>query len=158
MKNKSKSKSSGPKIDPYLEGLIAKLVDRLINLEKKIDTIVSQTAGRPAANGNQPKPFQATPVPQAPQPPRRDRIMYEAICADCSKVCEVPFKPSEDRAVYCKTCFAKRKSGGHGSGMPILRPVAMPPKPAGKLHLPVQAQSAPKKIKKSKPVKKTKRK
>ena len=154
MKSKSKSK---PAVDPYLEGLISKLVDRLINLEKKIDTVIAQTASRPSGNGQQhPKPFQV-PVPVQPQA-HRDRTMYEAICADCSKVCEVPFRPSEDRAVYCKTCFAARKSGGKGPGMPILRPVSLPPKPAGKLHLPVQTPSAPKKSKKSKPAKKAKRK
>jgi len=37
--------------------------------------------------------------------------MFKAICADCGKECEVPFKPSGDRPVYCKECFAKRKGG-----------------------------------------------
>ncbi len=39
------------------------------------------------------------------------REMYKATCADCQKECEVPFKPSGDRPVYCKECFAKRKGG-----------------------------------------------
>jgi len=30
----------------------------------------------------------------------------------CNKECEVPFKPSGDRPVYCKECFSKRKGGG----------------------------------------------
>ncbi|MFC1666526.1 CxxC-x17-CxxC domain-containing protein [Candidatus Omnitrophota bacterium] len=38
------------------------------------------------------------------------REMHKAICADCSKECEVPFKPSGDRPVYCKDCFSKRKN------------------------------------------------
>ena len=37
------------------------------------------------------------------------REMYKATCADCNKECEVPFKPSGDRQVYCKECFSKRK-------------------------------------------------
>ena len=37
------------------------------------------------------------------------REMHKAICAECKKECEVPFKPREDRPVYCKECFAKRK-------------------------------------------------
>jgi CxxC-x17-CxxC domain-containing protein len=44
---------------------------------------------------------------------RRDfgpREMHKAVCADCGKECEVPFKPSGDRPVYCKECFMKRKS------------------------------------------------
>ena len=38
-----------------------------------------------------------------------DRPMHKATCADCNKECEVPFKPSGDRPVYCKDCFSKRK-------------------------------------------------
>ncbi|MBI4430316.1 MAG: hypothetical protein HY587_01215 [Candidatus Omnitrophica bacterium] len=40
---------------------------------------------------------------------RRPREMFKATCADCKKECEVPFKPSGDRPVYCKECFAKHK-------------------------------------------------
>ncbi len=40
------------------------------------------------------------------------REMFKAVCADCQKECEVPFKPSGDRPVYCKDCFSKRKGGG----------------------------------------------
>ena len=38
-----------------------------------------------------------------------ERQMHKAVCAECGKDCEVPFKPSEDRPVYCRDCFAKRK-------------------------------------------------
>ena len=38
--------------------------------------------------------------------------MFKATCAECHKECEVPFKPREDRPVYCKDCFSKRKGGG----------------------------------------------
>jgi CxxC-x17-CxxC domain-containing protein len=34
---------------------------------------------------------------------------YKAVCADCGKECEVPFKPAENRPVYCQLCWAKRK-------------------------------------------------
>ena len=40
------------------------------------------------------------------------REMFKAICAECKKECEVPFKPREDRPVYCKECFSKRKDSG----------------------------------------------
>jgi CxxC-x17-CxxC domain-containing protein len=39
----------------------------------------------------------------------RPREMHKVICAECKQECEVPFKPSGDRPVYCKACFAKRK-------------------------------------------------
>ena len=41
----------------------------------------------------------------------RGQIMHKAVCADCKKECEVPFKPKGDRPVYCKECFSKRKAG-----------------------------------------------
>ncbi len=143
-------KSKAPKIDPYVEGFLNKFMERLAILEKKMDRLISQTSKGGGQNGGP----QVTQVPQ--QPPRRERQLYEAICADCAKVCEVPFQPSENRAVYCKSCWAKRK--GQSPGMPILRPVATPPKPVGKLHLPVPVVAAPTKAKKTKPTKKTKKK
>ena len=42
----------------------------------------------------------------------RPREMHKATCAECKKECEVPFKPREDRPVYCKDCFSKRKDSG----------------------------------------------
>jgi len=35
-----------------------------------------------------------------------ERQMYKAVCAECGKPCEVPFRPSGERPVYCKDCFA----------------------------------------------------
>lgn len=37
------------------------------------------------------------------------REMFEATCAECGKTCKVPFKPSNDRPVYCSDCFANRR-------------------------------------------------
>ncbi len=37
------------------------------------------------------------------------REMHKAVCADCKKECEVPFKPSEDKPVYCRDCFQKHR-------------------------------------------------
>ena len=34
-----------------------------------------------------------------------EREMFKATCAECGKPCEVPFRPSGDRPVYCKDCF-----------------------------------------------------
>jgi len=47
---------------------------------------------------------------------RGDRQMHKATCADCGKNCEVPFKPSRDKPVYCSNCFSKRDGSGSGSG------------------------------------------
>ena len=37
------------------------------------------------------------------------RQMHKAVCSECKKECEVPFKPSGDRPVYCRDCFQKHK-------------------------------------------------
>lgn len=34
--------------------------------------------------------------------------MFSATCSDCGKPCQVPFRPSGDRPVYCNDCFAKK--------------------------------------------------
>lgn len=39
-------------------------------------------------------------------------MMNKAICDECGKPCEVPFKPSGDRPVYCNNCFKKGDNGG----------------------------------------------
>jgi CxxC-x17-CxxC domain-containing protein len=33
--------------------------------------------------------------------------MHEAVCSECGKDCEVPFKPSSEKPVYCNDCFDK---------------------------------------------------
>jgi CxxC-x17-CxxC domain-containing protein len=36
------------------------------------------------------------------------REMHKAVCSECKKDCEVPFKPTEGKPVYCKECYAKK--------------------------------------------------
>ncbi len=31
--------------------------------------------------------------------------MHAATCSDCGKACEVPFRPTGNRAIYCSSCF-----------------------------------------------------
>lgn len=37
------------------------------------------------------------------------REMHKATCSDCGNECEVPFKPTDGRPVFCKDCFMKKK-------------------------------------------------
>ncbi len=39
---------------------------------------------------------------------RGSREMHKSVCADCGKECEVPFRPTGDRPVYCQECWVKR--------------------------------------------------
>jgi CxxC-x17-CxxC domain-containing protein len=42
----------------------------------------------------------------------RESQMFSATCAECQKTCEVPFRPSGDKPVYCSYCFSKHKEDG----------------------------------------------
>lgn len=39
-------------------------------------------------------------------------FMHKAVCAECGKECEVPFKPAPGRPIYCSECFEKRGNSG----------------------------------------------
>ncbi len=38
---------------------------------------------------------------------KRTVEMHDVICDKCKKECQVPFKPSTDKPVYCSDCFRK---------------------------------------------------
>jgi len=44
------------------------------------------------------------------------REMHEVVCSSCGQKTTVPFKPTLDRPVYCRTCFQARRGG---AGRPI---------------------------------------
>ena len=37
------------------------------------------------------------------------RMMHEATCDRCGNRCEVPFKPTQGKSVYCNDCFRKNE-------------------------------------------------
>lgn len=43
----------------------------------------------------------------------RPTTMHQATCSECGKQCEVPFKPTGNKPVYCSDCF--QKNGGSDS-------------------------------------------
>jgi len=44
----------------------------------------------------------------------QDRQMHAATCAECGKRCEVPFRPTNDKPVYCSDCFGGGKEKNFG--------------------------------------------
>jgi len=40
---------------------------------------------------------------------RSPREMHKAICDKCKQECEVPFKPTEGKPVFCKDCYSKKQ-------------------------------------------------
>lgn len=47
---------------------------------------------------------------------RGPREMFRAVCDNCGKDCEVPFRPTSGKPVYCSDCF--EKMGGRSSDRP----------------------------------------
>jgi CxxC-x17-CxxC domain-containing protein len=112
-------------------------IDRVLRLEEgrqgapgDVLNVISSTVHSEDvhARGHVPVHPDATNKPKGPQQPRHpvkqiqngassrggdNRVLHQAVCAECRKQCEVPFKPSEGRPVYCKECYAKRKEGKH---------------------------------------------
>ena len=35
--------------------------------------------------------------------------MHKAVCDECQKNCEVPFRPSQDKPIYCNDCFSSKR-------------------------------------------------
>ena len=119
MKKRFKRKSllvAAAQDEPGVTGLISKVQQQLSAMEKKLDILISQSSKRPFEKSYSQKPFRRfnhsnrhDRGSQGNGP--RERTYTRVVCADCNKECEVPFKPSADRPVYCKECFSKRKKG-----------------------------------------------
>ena len=141
---KTKSPQLAASVDQDIVGLITTLVQKLVSLETKIDTVLSRLPQRPVEPSRQ-QPVVSPSVER----PRDPRPMFQAVCADCGRQCEVPFRPSSGRSVYCKECFARRKASGAFPPRTETAPVKTPPAP--------QVSPAPV-VKKKPAVKKTKKK
>lgn len=128
--------------NPDIAGLVIAVQHQISSLERKVDLLISKASGQPPAfqhtvktfqpaverQAHQPlsqHPQQPQPRPTGKEPQKFNRILHKAICADCKKECEVPFKPSQDRPVYCKGCFSARKKNGTFN----IRPAVQAPQP-----------------------------
>ena len=118
MKKRFKRKSlfAAPQDEPGVADLIDKVQQQLSAMEKKLDILISQSSKRPFEKSYSQKPSQRFDHSHRYDRGRqgngpRERTYTRVTCADCNKECEVPFKPSGDRPVYCKECFSKHKKG-----------------------------------------------
>ncbi len=46
----------------------------------------------------------------------REVTMHKATCDECKKGCEVPFRPSGDKPVYCSDCFSSKRNDENRGG------------------------------------------
>ncbi|MEI8339164.1 MAG: CxxC-x17-CxxC domain-containing protein [bacterium] len=44
----------------------------------------------------------------------RDKEMFSATCSECQKDCQVPFRPSNGKPIFCNDCFSKQKGDDRG--------------------------------------------
>ena len=68
----------------------------------------------------------------------RPREMFKTVCSNCGKDCEVPFRPTTGKPVYCSDCFEKvggRSSDGGRSERPIFDRPQAPRSDSNKLQL-----------------------
>ncbi|MFH1457333.1 MAG: CxxC-x17-CxxC domain-containing protein [Patescibacteria group bacterium] len=42
--------------------------------------------------------------------------MHDAVCAECGNTCQVPFRPTSNKPVYCDDCFGSHKNRDAGRG------------------------------------------
>jgi len=132
-------------VKPDMVELIDKIRDEISIIDRKIDTLISKTSMRPVET----RPVEVRPAPKQDNG-FRERVLHKAICADCKKGCEVPFKPSGERPVYCKECFSKRKRADSFKARPDNRPRFAAPAQAAHIAKP-EAVEKKKLIKKKKP-------
>lgn len=49
---------------------------------------------------------------------RGDAQMHKATCSDCGRTCEVPFRPTGEKPVFCRDCFAGKREMGDRPARP----------------------------------------
>ena len=73
-------------------------------------------AGGPGRGGFRPRPsFGGRPRFNDRGSDRGPVEMHSAVCDNCGKNCEVPFRPTSGKPVYCSSCFENQR-GSSDSG------------------------------------------
>lgn len=70
----------------------------------------SYGGGRPSFGASRPS-FGGRPSFNRGDRDDAPREMFQSVCADCNKSCQVPFRPSGDKPVYCSDCFGSHRVG-----------------------------------------------
>jgi len=113
-----KNETESIPVESDIAGLISKVQQQLFSLEKKVDILINQSSDRSSERKSFSRPFK-----RFDRDNRRDNrfekgrkrensndgSFSKAICAECKKECKVPFKPRDNRPIYCSDCFSKRK-------------------------------------------------
>jgi CxxC-x17-CxxC domain-containing protein len=112
---------ASPQPETDLAGLVNKMYKQLVALEKKVDSLINLSADR-AQDGDRlqksgPRFKHFEPSGGAKYHDRsKKRNFTQAVCSECGKECEIPFKPTGDRPVYCRDCFSAHNDSGSFKG------------------------------------------
>ena len=111
--------------------LMAKVQEQLAVLDNKLDAFMTKslTELAQALAASKPAPVRLIPDQnqRSAQPIERPgRPMYAVICFECGADCEIPFKPSSNRPVFCKICFAKRKGSAQKPSPLLIQSASSP--------------------------------
>ncbi|MCK4532710.1 hypothetical protein KAU39_02900 [bacterium] len=106
---KRKERSKKEQNEPDFLSLLQEIQQQLVFLEKKIDALSGQPQKR-----NREHSYSRDRNDR--KSGFREKSFTKAICSQCHKECEVPFKPTDNRPVYCSDCFSKRGEGGSFEG------------------------------------------
>ncbi|MFC1807107.1 CxxC-x17-CxxC domain-containing protein [Candidatus Omnitrophota bacterium] len=106
---------------------IKKVQQQLSVIGRKLDILIKQSVKRPFDRNqsqNPPRRFEQSHSHDRGRHDnyQRERTYTKVTCSDCSKECEIPFKPSPGRPVYCKECFSKRRQGNQSNVRQDSRP------------------------------------
>jgi len=87
--------------------LFDQLNQRLSVIEKKIDTLIS----KPSAPKDSFRSFDNSKRRDNNRDSnfREEKSFTRVVCSKCAKECEIPFKPTGNRPVFCKECFSKNE-------------------------------------------------
>lgn len=119
--------------EPNVFGLLTRIQEQLTMLDKKVDSLMNKSLpqsieARPFPKSSFQQPIHAQVQENGRQGGyHKGRPMYRATCADCKKECELPFKPTGERPVYCKECFLHRKTSNTLTGTIDNKPKQAPP-------------------------------
>lgn len=99
---------------------ISQIQEQLTRMSNKLDSFIekifaelddTEPEEKPAAKSQPISPEREiiNQNKQQHQHPHQKK-MYEYVCSECGKDCQLPFKSNGNRPVYCKECFAARKA------------------------------------------------
>jgi len=83
--------------------------EELVEAQDESEETEEEDAEEKKEDAEEKKEEETEKEPEEKEETSFNREMHKAVCADCGKECEVPFKPIEGRSVYCRDCYSKHR-------------------------------------------------